>query len=73
MRKLLLLMALICTIGVKVQFAGGFGCGDANAWFDKEIYFYSQNQASNRYVYGLKLSNISLVIDGKWQVDVSGV
>lgn len=61
-------IATIC----KAQFYGGFGCGDPDAWFDKEIYFYCQNNVNNGY-YGMNLTNISLVINGETQVDVQGV
>jgi hypothetical protein len=73
MRKVVLLFALLCSLSIKAQFAAGFGCGDPDAWFDKEIYFYCQNQARNGYGYGLNLSNISLIINGNLQIDVSGV
>lgn len=73
MRKVFLFIVLVCSMSIKAQFVAGFGCGDEDAWFDKEIYFYCQNQARNGYGYGLNLTNISLVIDGKTQIDVSGV
>lgn len=73
MRKIFLFFALFCSIGIKAQFVAGFGCGDPDAWFDKEIFFYCQNQAINGYGYGMNLSNTSFVIDGSFQIDVSGV
>lgn len=73
MRKIALFFALLCSMGVKAQFVGGFGCGDPDAWFDKEIYFCCQNQAVNAYGYGMSMTNIALVVDEEWQVDVSGV
>ena len=54
------------------QFSGGFACADPDALFDKEIFFFCQNNATNGY-YGLNLQNISVVIDGETQVDFSGV
>ena len=73
MRKVFVFILLLCCLSIKAQFVAGFGCGDPNAWFDKEIFFYCQNQARNGYGYGLNLTNISLVIDGDTQIDVSGV
>lgn len=70
-----LLFAIVCVfmaIVMNAQFIGGFGCGDPDAWFDKEIYFYCQNNATTGY-YGMNLSNVSLIIDGETQVDVDGV
>lgn len=73
MKRLLFAITFVCmAIIAKAQFVGEFGCGDPEAWFDKEIYFYCQNNATNGY-YGLNLSNVSLVIDGETQVDVDGV
>lgn len=73
MKRLLFAITLVCTtIIAKAQFAGGFGCGDPDAWLDKEIYFYCQNNANNGY-YGLNLSNVSLVIDGETQIDIDGI
>lgn len=73
MRRILVALMLLCaTLASNAQFYGGFGCGDPDAWFDKEIYFYCQNNANNGY-YGLNLPNVSLVIDGETQVDVNGV
>lgn len=68
------LFILLCfSIFSNAQFLGGFGCGDPNAWFDKEIYFYCQNQAKNYYGYGMNLQNVSFVINGETQIDVSGI
>ena len=71
-RTLLLFAFLFISTIASAQFTGGFGCGDPNAWFDKEIYFWCQNKASNGY-YGLNLQNISIVIDNKTQIDFDGV
>lgn len=74
MKKIFLFFLLLCsTVNINAQFIAGFGCEDPDAWFDKEIYFYCQNQATNMYGYGMNLSNISLVIDGEMQVDFSGM
>lgn len=60
------MFALLCSISMRAQFSGGFGCGDPDAWFDKEIYFYCQNNVTNYYGYGQNLSNVSFVVyDGK--------
>ena len=73
MKRVLLTSVLaVPTLFANAQFKGGFGCGDPDAWFDKEIYFYCQNNANNGY-YGMNLSNVSLVIDGETQVDVDGI
>lgn len=73
MKKVLLTFLFVVTVSfANAQFCGGFGCGDSDAWFDKEIYFYCQNNANNGY-YGLNLSNVSLVIDGETQVDIDGI
>ncbi len=73
MKKVLLtLLFTVMALFANAQFYGGFGCGDPDAWFDKEIYFYCQNNANNGY-YGLNLSNVSLVIDGETQVDLGGI
>lgn len=73
MNRLLLIITFTFTaIFANAQFIGGFGCGDQNAWFDKEIYFYCINNANNGY-YGLNLSNVSLVINGETQIDVDGL
>lgn len=72
MKKLAsIIFILFCTISVKAQFVGGFGCADPDAWFDKEIYFWCQNQATNGY-YGVNLSDVSFVIDGETRVDATG-
>ncbi|MCM1220676.1 MAG: hypothetical protein NC548_39925 [Lachnospiraceae bacterium] len=71
-RFLLIITFTFTAFFAKAQFIGGFGCGDQNAWFDKEIYFYCINNANNGY-YGLNLSNVSLVINGETQIDVDGL
>lgn len=71
-RYLVTCILALTTILANAQFNGGFGCGDPDAWFDKEIYFFCQNNASNGY-YGLNLSNVSLVINEETQVDVDGI
>lgn len=70
----LILSVILALIGItsNAQFAGGFDCADPDAWFDKEIYFYCQNNANNGY-YGLNLSNVSLIVDNQYQVDVDGL
>lgn len=72
-RTILLIILCIISIDISAQFIGGFGCGDPDAWFNKEIYFYCQNQAVNYYGVGLNLQNVSFIIDGETQVDVSGI
>lgn len=73
MKRLLFAVTFVVIAVISnAQFYGGFGCGDKDAWFDKEIYFYCQNNATNGY-YGLNLYNVSLIIDGTTQVDVDGV
>ena len=64
-------LLIITSLLANAQFFGGFGCADPDAWFDKEIYFYCQNNANNGY-YGLNLSGISFVIDGQTQIDIDG-
>lgn len=71
-RIILSLTLLLTALLSNAQFYGGFGCADPDAWFDKEIYFYCQNNANNGY-YGLNFTNVSLVIDGTSRVDLSGV
>ena len=69
MKKCLFLMLLLfCSLSSFAQFTGGFGQADPNAWFDKEPYFWCQNQTYYQY------SNVSIVInndkvyalDGTW-------
>ena len=69
----ILLLFMLFSLGSSAQFSGGFGCGDPDAWFDKEIYFYCQNQATNYYGYPINLQNVSFVINGELQLDLSGV
>lgn len=72
MKRILLIFAFVLSyILTDAQFYGGFGCGDPDAWFNKEIYFYCQNVANNGY-YGMNLNNVSFVIDGTTQVDLDG-
>lgn len=73
MKKILVLFLLVSSsIIANAQFLGGFGCADPDAWFNKEIYFYCQNNANNGY-YGLNLSNVSFVINDLYPFDVDGV
>lgn len=72
-RTITLIFLSLFSLCVNAQFIGGFGCGDPDAWFDKEIYFYCQNQARNYYGYGVNLQNVSFVIDGETQIDVYGI
>ena len=68
MRHFLILLLLLGSLGVKAQFAAGFGQADPDAWFDKEPYFWCQNQSYYQYV------NVSLVynrdkvysLNGSW-------
>lgn len=73
MKRIIIALTLALTaVLANAQFFGGFGCGDPDAWFDKEIFFYCKNNATNGY-YGLNLTNVSLVINGETQVDLDGV
>lgn len=73
MKKIILLfMFALNILFVNAQIAGGFGCADPDAWFDKEIYFWCKNNATNYYGYGLNLSSVSLVVNGEDQYDVDG-
>lgn len=66
MRKVFFLLVLLYSINMSAQFAGGFACGDPDAWFDKEIYFYCQNNVTNNYGYGQNLVNVFFVVyDGE--------
>jgi len=69
----ILLVAILFSLFANAQFLAGFGCGDPDAWFDKEIFFYCQNQATNYYGYGVNLQNVTFIINGELQLDVSGV
>lgn len=75
MKKITLLFVLaFYTLSMNAQrIDGGFGCGDPDAWFDKEIFFWCENNATNYYGYGLNLSNVSLVVNGEDQYDVNGI
>ena len=50
-------------ISTIAQFKGGFGYGDPNAWFDKEIFFSCQNNYK-RAGQGQNFSNVTLVVKG---------
>ena len=57
MKKLLFILLVFCSLSVKAQFAAGFGQADPDAWFDKEPYFWCQNQTY------YSLVNVSLVFN----------
>lgn len=64
MKKLFIVAGLFLSMNLSAQVVAGFGCKDADAWFDKEIYFWCQNVAVNYYGYPMYLNNVSLVADG---------
>lgn len=78
MKKLVLIFALMISFcaNMKAQFYGGFGADDPDAWFDTEIYFYCQNNMVNYnmwgYQYGVNLTNVQLIINGQYRVDIDG-
>lgn len=78
MKKILFTLALLISICVnlKAQFYGGFAAADPNAWFDREIYFYCQNNTTSinmwGYQYGVNLTNVQLVINNQYRVDLNG-
>lgn len=57
MKKLIFILLVFCSLSVKAQFAAGFGQADPDAWFDKEPYFWCQNQTY------YSLVNVSLVFN----------
>ena len=71
MKKLFVLLSMLVSMNLHAQMVNaGFGCGDYDAWFDKEIYFWCQNTA-NYYGAPVDLSNVTLVADGV-QFDLQG-
>lgn len=63
MRKIFFILVLLYSINLSAQFTGGFACGDPDAWFDKEIYFYCQNNVTDYFGYGQNLVNVSFVVN----------
>lgn len=72
MKKLFVVLSLIISINMSAQVYGGFGCRDADAWFDKEIYFWCKHQMVNMYGYPMQISNVTLFADGI-QYDLQGM
>ena len=50
-------------VPIIAQFNGGFGYGDPDAWFDKEIFFSCQNNYKDAGC-GQDFSNVTLVVKG---------
>lgn len=59
MKRLLIYLMLMCSMSIRAQFAAGFGQADPDAWFDKEPYFWCQNQTY------YQLQNVSLIHNDK--------
>lgn len=70
MKKYIVLISLLCgSISLSAQVTGGFFCGDPDAWFDKEIFFYAKNNLRNQYGYGLDLPNVVIIINNEYKFE----
>ena len=64
MRKVVLLIALLCSICIKAQFAGGFDFKEPSGLKDKEIFFWCRQNVIDYYGNPQMIRDVLIRFDG---------